>query len=110
MASSQDLSRTKRWRLSVLSTGEISVARKLAEAGKTQMAGQMVRLIDVAADAQKFGAFDDLHSASDAATFADRLKLATRTQFGTAGVAFVNGLISRANQREAIRDMIRGWS
>lgn len=36
--------------MSILSKGEISIARKLAEAGKKQLAGQMVRLLDIAAD------------------------------------------------------------
>ncbi len=97
---------TKRWKVSILSTGEITISRKLAEAGRKQMPGQMVRLVDVTADNQRFGAFDDLHGAPDAAAFADRLKHATSTLHGTAGVAFVQELIRRTDQREKLRSMV----
>jgi putative DNA primase/helicase len=110
MTSSNDPAKTKRWRMSILSTGEISVARKLAEAAKKQMPGQMVRLLDITADGQRYGAFDELHGAVDAAAFADRLKLATIRFHGTAGVAFVRGLIARADQREKIRTMVSSWA
>ncbi|MCZ8153183.1 MAG: DUF927 domain-containing protein, partial [Rhodobacteraceae bacterium] len=92
MTSGQEPAKTKRWRMSILSTGEISIPRKLAEAGKKQMPGQMVRLLDITADGQRYGAFDELHGAVDAAAFADRLKQATIRFHGTAGVAFVHGL------------------
>ena len=105
MTSGQDPAETKRWRVGILSTGEISIARKLAEAGKRQMAGQMVRLVDVTADGQRFGAFDELHGAADAAAFSDRLKRATIQFHGTAGVAFVRELIALAGKRDKIRNM-----
>ncbi|MBC2834090.1 DUF927 domain-containing protein [Gemmobacter straminiformis] len=110
MTASQDMGATKRWRVSVLSTGEISIATKLAEGGKRQMAGQMVRLLDVTADGQRFGAFDELHGAPDAAAFADRLKRATRVQHGTAAVAFVRELIARSNKRDEIRSLVQRLS
>ncbi|MCZ8133810.1 MAG: hypothetical protein O9248_02100, partial [Rhodobacteraceae bacterium] len=62
------------------------------------------------ADGQRYGAFDELHGAVDAAAFADRLKQATIRFHGTAGVAFVHGLIARADQREKIRAMVSSWA
>lgn len=110
MTSGQEPAKTKRWRMSILSTGEISIPRKLAEAGKKQMPGQMVRLLDITADGQRYGAFDELHGVVDAAAFADRLKQATIRFHGTVGVAFVRGLIARADQREKIRAMVSSWA
>ena len=50
------------WRLLLLSTGEISLADKMAEAGQTIRAGQEVRLADIPADAgASLGVFDTIH-------------------------------------------------
>ncbi|NBZ87577.1 DUF927 domain-containing protein [Stagnihabitans tardus] len=89
MTSEAGLRAGESWALAFLSTGELGVARKLAEAGVDIMAGQAVRLIEVAADGRRFGAFDTLHGARDGAAFADLIK-AQRLRFhGTAGPAFV---------------------
>ena len=98
--------RAARWRVMVLSSGELSLADKTAEAGERARAGQAVRLLDVAADGQAFGAFDHLHGAPDGAAFADRLKRATAEHHGTAGPAFVAALLAEpeaatAKAREA---------
>lgn len=94
-----------RWRVMVLSSGEISLADKMAEAGTRPAAGQAVRLLDVAADGRAHGAFDTLHGSTDGAAFADRLRGTTATQYGTAGPAFVaHFLENREAAIETIRD------
>lgn len=50
-----------RWRVALLSTGEIDVAAKIAEGGGRFMAGQSVRLLNIAADGRRYGVFDELH-------------------------------------------------
>ena len=82
-----------RWRTMILSSGEIRLADKMAEAGKRNHAGQEVRLLDIGADGQAHGAFDDLHGAAGGAAFADSLNRAAATNFGTAGPAFVRALL-----------------
>lgn len=82
----------QRWRLALISSGEISVAEKLKEAGQRQMAGQEARLIDIEADSRAHGAFDDLHGSETAAMFADMLKAAVRTNHGAVGHTFVRGI------------------
>jgi putative DNA primase/helicase len=82
-----------RWRLIYLSSGEISLADKMAEAGKLPKAGQEVRLLDIAADTRKHGVFDDLHGAENGAAFADKLTAAAARFYGTAGPAFVEALL-----------------
>ncbi|WP_167644691.1 DUF927 domain-containing protein [Mameliella alba] len=82
-----------RWRVSVLSSGEITLADKIAEAGGRAAAGQDIRLLDIVADDRAYGAFDDLHGAKDGAEFSDRLRRATANQYGTAGPEYVARLL-----------------
>lgn len=82
------------WRVSILSTGEISVGEKLAEGGRSVKAGQDVRLLDIEADTGLFGAFDELHGGATGAEFSDRLKRAAHGVHGTAGPAFVEYLLA----------------
>lgn len=90
-----------RWRVMVLSSGEITLADKVAEAGMRSAAGQAVRLLDIAADGRTHGAFDTLNGALDGAALADRLRMATATHYGIAGPAFVAAFIE--NQEDAIK-------
>jgi putative DNA primase/helicase len=94
-----------RWKAMILSSGEISLADKIAEAGGRAAAGQEVRLLDIPADDRPHGAFDDLHGAADGAAFADALNRASATSFGTAGPAFVDALLANDDGCSA---MIRG--
>lgn len=96
----------RQWRLIYLSTGEISLEDKMREARTPirVMAGQQVRFIDAQADAGAgFGLFDsvpEIPGRPNATArergrhFADRLKSAVQANFGTAGPAFVEFLIS----------------
>ena len=52
----------KRWTIMVLSSGECSLADRIAAAGETVTAGQEVRFLDLKVDERAFGCFDDLHS------------------------------------------------
>lgn len=84
------------WRTLVLSTGEMPLPDKLQEDGKRPMAGQLIRLLDVPADAGLgFGAFDHGGASGDAKALADAIKHAARTHYGTAGPEFVRRLIEK---------------
>ncbi len=83
-----------RWRTLILSSGEISLADKVAEAGGRVAAGQAVRLLDISADSRVYGAFDDLHGEQDGAAFADKLKRATAENYGWAGPALVEAILA----------------
>lgn len=80
-----------RWRSSVLSTGERSVAASMAEAGQRVKAGQSVRLLDIPVQ-RTHGAWDKLHGYATGAAFSEGLKRATRQQYGSAGCAFLEKL------------------
>lgn len=80
-----------RWRSSVLSTGERSVAASMAEAGQRVKAGQSVRLLDIPVQ-RTYGAWDKLHGYATGAAFSEGLKRAARLQYGAAGRAFLEKL------------------
>ena len=80
-----------RWRCSVLSTGERSIATTMTEGGHRIKAGQSVRLLDVPAQ-RIFGAWDNLHQHSNGTEFADAIKRAAMTDYGHAGRAFLEKL------------------
>lgn len=80
-----------RWRTSVLSTGERSIATSMADAGQRVKAGQAVRLLDIPVQ-RIHGAWDNLHGHPNGPAFSDAIKRASRQQYGTAGRAFLEKL------------------
>jgi len=84
------------WRCMFLSTGEITLADKIAEEGRGRRttAGQEVRVIDLPADAGAgLGLFENLHGAASADAFARQLKEAAGQFYGTALRAFLDRLV-----------------
>lgn len=80
-----------RWRSSVLSTGERSIATSMSEAGQRIKAGQAVRLLDIPVH-RTHGAWDTLHGHASGPAFSDAIKRGARQQHGTAGRAFLEKL------------------
>lgn len=103
--------RAVEWGLVYLSTGEISLADKIAEGGGRVAAGMQVRVIDLAADAGAgLGLFEELHGAPDAATFAGQIKAAAGECYGTACRAFLRGLTADlAGCRDRVGDLRRAF-
>lgn len=99
-----EASRRKKWGAVVLSSGEITVAQKQAEAGVKggTRAGQEVRMIDIEADPGKgLGLFESLPDGQSASGFADGLKAAAKRDCGQALPAFVRAI--QADGGEALR-------
>jgi len=72
-----------RWRVLILSAGEVGLAQHMAEAGKQARAGQAVRLADVPAEAEGgHGVFERLHDASDGASLSALLKDGAARTYG----------------------------
>ncbi len=94
------------WRVMILSSGELSLANKLAETGKRPAAGQEVRLLDLEADGRAYGAFDTLHGSSDGAAFSNTLRDAAAQHYGTAGPAFVTRLLQ---DKEGTVAALKAW-
>ena len=92
------------WRLSFISSGEIGIADKLAEAGLRARAGQQIRCLDIEADAGAgLGLFQSLHGEINGDRFARRIDEAVSQEQGTALRAWVELI---ANDMDAIRQRI----
>lgn len=99
------------WRILFLSTGEISLADKIAESGRQARAGQSVRVIDIPADAGKgLGIFDTLHGFRSGAELADQLRRAGEANSGHAARAFLKSIVDDpAATAEALRECMGRW-
>lgn len=83
------------WRVSFVSTGEMTLADKLIESKQRAMAGQAVRLVDIPADVGKgHGSFDHVGDFKGGKELSDAIKRAARSSYGTAGPEFVRQLIA----------------
>jgi uncharacterized protein (DUF927 family) len=82
--------RRQTWRTLFLSTGEITLAQKIGEAGKRATAGLEVRLVNLPANAGAgMGVFQNLHGRPSAAALAEELRGAAQAHHGTAARAFL---------------------
>lgn len=99
------------WRILFLSTGELSLADKIAESGKRARAGQSVRVIDIPADAGKgLGIFDALHGYASGAALADHLRRASQAHSGHAARAFLEQITDDPNATaETVREYVASW-
>ena len=84
-----------RWRVLFLSSGEISLADKVAEGGARRLAaGQQVRILDLPADAGAgLGVFEELHEFPSAEPFARHLKAASLSCYGAAAREFLRYVV-----------------
>ena len=93
------------WRLLFLSSGELSLAQHVADAGKRVHAGAEIRLCDVPADAGVgMGLFEDTHCFDSPDKFSDALVANAAKYYGTAFIEFIKCILAK---REAIALMLR---
>ena len=92
----------RNWRCMVLSTGEVGLAEKIREEGGNVKAGQLVRLVDIPADAGAgMGLFENTHDHAGAQSFADAIKQAAKTEYGHLARMFIAGFIQQRDRLEA---------
>ncbi len=101
--------RTLHWTVPVLSSGELSLEEHMASGGRTMYAGQDIRLIDLAADVRRHGAFDCLHGEPEGRAFAERMKQAGQENYGVAGPAFVERLMKNRDKLEGFTRVVSGY-
>ncbi|MBB2930141.1 TOPRIM and DUF927 domain-containing protein [Paraburkholderia silvatlantica] len=89
-----------RWRVFLLSTGELTVAARMAMGGIEAMAGQLVRILDVPV-VGTHGIFENLHGRKSGGLLADEVRDLAAKHYGHAGPLFVEKLIGE------IRDGLR---
>jgi len=89
--------KSAKFRVMLLSSGEIALADKIAEdgRGKKMTAGQQVRVVDVPADAGAgLGLFEDLHDFPSGKALSKHIVAAATTRvYGTAGRALLAAIM-----------------
>jgi putative DNA primase/helicase len=103
---------SSQWRISLLSSGELTLAQHSAQVGRQIRAGAEVRLLNVPANAgASFGVFEFLHGAESPAAFRNELVEAAAKHSGVAFREFIARLVDRrsdvAQQWPAFRDVFR---
>lgn len=104
MRSDSEMRNRARWRIALLSSGEVSVAARIAEgSGRSKSrAGQAVRLVDLEADAGRgHGIFDHPGPTGNARDLADAVRDTTKAHYGLAGPAFVELLLHHRDETNA---------
>lgn len=87
--------RPQLWRLMILSSGEVSVATKLAEGGIRMRAGQDVRLASIPADAGcGMGVVEKLHGFADAGALIRHLGDVVGHDYGVVGRQWLQHLVN----------------
>jgi Superfamily II helicase and inactivated derivatives len=109
-ANRQGLAREiQRWRLLVLSCGEMSLADHMRSIGKRARAGQEVRMIDIPADTGKYGVFENLHGMRSGDEFSDALRLNAQRYHGTASRDFLRKLTASGGISDEIKALSNGF-
>ena len=99
-----------RFRVLFLSTGELSRADKIAEAGRKVKAGQEVRLVDIPADAGAgMGLFEELHDVASAEELTQHLRVATTGAYGVAAPVFLEHMVALAAAEPDLSSRLRMW-
>lgn len=81
-----------RWRVFLLSTGEVTVAARMAAGGIEAKAGQSIRILDIPV-AGKHGLFDELHGRVSGSVLSDEVRNLAANDYGHVGPRFVECLI-----------------
>lgn len=89
LTSSRKIRQVRTWRGNILSNGEKSMRQAIEEGGRIVKAGQMLRIIDIRVE----DIFPSPPEGMAAADFANHLKQMCSTYYGTAGPAFIQGLV-----------------
>jgi uncharacterized protein (DUF927 family) len=100
-----------RWRVLILSSGEMPIESRLNEdlrRGRAH-AGHLVRAIDISAR-RELGVFDRPHAEFDSGGCVRELTQATAAYYGTAGPEFVRRLIERGIAAEDVRNRVAAFA
>lgn len=110
MRSDGGLRDRSRWKIAILSSGEVGLAARISEGGSSRRArpGQEVRIVELGADAGKgFGLFDHGGPAGDPSQLANMIREESDACYGHAGPAFVEHFVKRSDElTRAARDIV----
>ncbi len=96
-----ELRERKQWRLLFFSTGELSLADHIEQAGQTVHAGMEIRMIQIPSDTGRHGCFETLHGLYGGKELADQLRDRIRHQHGTALRAYLAALAEHLQEHTA---------
>lgn len=92
--------RPARWRVALLSTGEVTASGRMAVGGFDAKAGQAVRVLDIPVSGTS-GIFDNLHGYASGAALSQAVRNAAAQHYGHAGPAFVRALLAEDQEDPA---------
>jgi putative DNA primase/helicase len=95
-----------RWRIFLLSTGEVTVSGRMNAGGIEAKAGQELRILDVPVQG-KYGLFDDLRGRATGAALSDEIRNLAAQNYGHAGPRFVAALIEAMRGGLQLSDELR---
>lgn len=98
-----------RWRVLLLSTGELTIAARMSAGGFEAKAGQELRILDIPVQG-RYGAFDDLHGRESGSALSDEIRNKSAQHYGHAGPLFVKALIGALSERLALSDELHSVS
>lgn len=96
-----------RWRVFVISTGEVTISSRMAAGGFEAKAGQELRLLDVQSTMRTHGAWDELHGHASGGELSDAIRDGAAQHYGHAGPAFVQALIQMGVKGTDLPDRLR---
>ena len=111
-STSRGFARKKRtWRLLFLSSGEVTLADQMAEAGQRTRAGMEVRMVDIPMDAGAgMGGIEALHGCEGAGELAESMTAAAARHYGTAGRAWLEWACEHHGELPAmLQDLIERY-
>lgn len=89
------------WNSALYSTGEVSVADRLAAGRREQKLGQEARIPSIPIECrQKLVVFEDLHGQGSSKAFVEAFSQACKNVFGVVGPAYVEALVSQKSRVE----------
>jgi len=95
-----------RWRIFLLSTGELTIAGRMSAGGIEAKAGQELRILDVPVQG-KYGLFDDLCGRATGAALSDEVRNLSARHYGHAGPRFVEALVQALREGLQLSDELR---
>lgn len=93
MNADSTLRKSKTWKLSILSSGEVGITDKIEETGTKVKAGQLVRCIDIDANIGEYGIYNTLNGLSNGAELSNLLKRNCSKYHGIVAEEFVKKLV-----------------
>ncbi|WP_245621136.1 DUF927 domain-containing protein [Paraburkholderia ferrariae] len=95
-----------RWRVFLLSTGELTIAARMSAGGFEAKAGQELRILDVPVQG-RHGLFEELHGRASGSALSDEIRNQSAQHYGHAGPMFVEALVKALRGGLALSDELQ---